>query len=86
MSITASPSGGALREQSPTPQPSAIRHYQHWEPLPRRVDDQHHTLHCLSLLKVGAEKAGRLHVHPDAPEYCCEVLLVGVFGVLELDE
>ena len=84
--ITASPSFGALREQSHTPQPSAIRHYQHWESLPHQVDEQRHALHRLALPEVGAEEVGRLNVHTDAPEDCCKVLLVGVLGVLELNE
>ena len=80
VNITASPSGGALREQSPTPQPSAIRHYQHWEPLSCQVHEQRNALHRPALLEVGAEEAGRLHVHPHAPEDCCEVLLEGEAG------
>ena len=77
VSITASTSSGALRKQSPSPQPSAIHHYQHWEPLPHQVDEQRHALHRPALPEVGAEEAGCLHVHPHAPEDCCEVLLEG---------
>ena len=86
VSVTASTNGGAPREQSPTPQPLAVCHYQRWEPLPCQVDEELHALHRLALLEVGEEEAGHPHVHPRDPEDCGKVLLVGVLGVLELDK
>ena len=52
----------------------------------REVEEEGRALHGARLLEVAPEEASRLHVHPHGPEHDREVVLVGVGGVLQLDE